>query len=84
MPITLAAELESVVQAHVATGRYKSEQEVLCEALKLLESRESLITAIQSGDRQFDEGKYREFDLESLRTYRAELLSRIAKTAASE
>jgi antitoxin ParD1/3/4 len=70
MQISLTPEVEQLLQREMATGRYRSENEVLREAVQLLSARdrrvEELRTQIQVGRDQLDRGEYSEFDEESL------------------
>ncbi len=49
MAYDISAELHQRVQAHLATGRYRTEEEVLCDALDALDQREADVASIQAG-----------------------------------
>jgi antitoxin ParD1/3/4 len=66
MQIILSPELEQLLQKEMATGRYRSENDVLMEAIQLLSARDrrldELRSQLQIGRDQIDRGEYTEFD----------------------
>ncbi len=57
MNVHLTAELEQLVQSKVKSGRYKSESEVIEEALRLLEHRDEVFALRRDEIRtQIEEG----------------------------
>ena len=66
MQIVLSSEVEQLLRNELATGRYRSENEVLLEAVQLLSARdrrlEELRSQVQIGRDQIDRGEYTEFD----------------------
>ncbi|HEY1752973.1 MAG TPA: type II toxin-antitoxin system ParD family antitoxin [Caulobacteraceae bacterium] len=61
MVVTLSAELEDLIREKVATGRYRSEADVVAVALKLLEERDrcvALAAAIEEGEADLREGRF--------------------------
>ena len=66
MQIVLSSEVEQLLRNELATGRYRSENEVLLEAVQLLSARdrrlEELRGQVQIGRDQIDRGEYTEFD----------------------
>jgi antitoxin ParD1/3/4 len=71
MTITLSPELESFVKSQIASGAYTSADEVLRNALKLLEEREhklQLLRAdIQEGIDQLDRGEYSTLTMDDIK-----------------
>ena len=66
MQIVLSSEVERLLRNELATGRYRSENEVLLEAVQLLSARdrrlEELRGQVQVGRDQIDRGECTEFD----------------------
>lgn len=56
MTVEIPTDLEPFVQRLIAEGRFPTEADVLAEGLRLLQSQESLRSAVQEGFRQLDEG----------------------------
>ncbi len=57
MDVSLTPELEELVRAKVLSGRYSSVNEVVCEALRLLEVSQSFeITHLKELRSRIDEG----------------------------
>jgi antitoxin ParD1/3/4 len=61
MPLQLTPELASTVEGFLASGRYKSEEEVLKEALSALDYRQN-VAAIAEGIADMEAGRYRPFE----------------------
>jgi len=57
MSVEITPELESLVRTIFQGGNYRNENEVLDEALRLLEKREQLRRDVKAGVRQLDEGR---------------------------
>ena len=80
--------LQRLVQQELATGKYKSEDEVLLEAMKLLRERESYFKQFRKNllarvDR-LDKGEGRELDDESLATFLDEIQTEVDAETASK
>ena len=61
MHVTLSPQLEALVQSKVDSGRYNDANDVIREALELLdehESTERLRAALAIGEEQFARGEY--------------------------
>jgi putative addiction module CopG family antidote len=56
MHIDLPAEQQSFIENLVASGRFSSENEAMCESVRLLISREQLKQKVQVGIEQADRG----------------------------
>jgi antitoxin ParD1/3/4 len=73
MQVSLSPELEQLLQNELATGKYRSENELLLEAVQLLTARdkrmEELRRQVQIGRDQIDRGECTEFDDVSLRRF---------------
>ena len=72
-----STELQQLVQLELATGRYKSESEVLLEAMRLLRGRDAHMHAFRENlhsrlDR-LDRGEGIELDDDSLQTFMDEI-----------
>lgn len=75
MNVSLTSELENYVKLKVATGMYTSASEVMREALRLMEERdtlqsmklESLRGEIARGDLSIEEGKAKPLDFEAVK-----------------
>src|SRR5258708_3239088 len=70
MSVHISPEFQEFVREKVASGKYRSEQEVVEDGLRYLRendilsgySREELNALIEEGERAFDEGDFVEFD----------------------
>lgn len=62
MAYALTPELDRIVREKLLTGQYKTEEEVLREALKLLDEREATVAAIAEGYEDIQAGRSRSFD----------------------
>ena len=62
MHIDLPAEQQVFIENLVASGRFSSEEEVICEAVGLLISSEELRRKIQLGIEQADRGMLTDHD----------------------
>ncbi len=67
MASTHSTELRHLVEHEMATGNYRSEDEVLLEAVRLLAERNRLLQEIDAGTRQLERGEYTDYDVEALR-----------------
>ncbi len=82
--VNLTPELEALVREKIASGRYQSESEVVCEALRLMEARdrdyeaklEQLRHDLQAGIASGDVG---ELDIEDTRRRGRERLAQLGK-----
>jgi putative addiction module CopG family antidote len=59
MQISLTPELDQLVQQRIATGAYRSQEEVLQAALLALEAEEQTLAAIMEGHADYEQGRYR-------------------------
>ena len=85
MSVTISAEFESFVERAVASGRYRSEDEVLANALRLLSERErrwlALRDDIQVGLDDIESGDVAPLDVEDVKQRgRQRLAERIARS----
>ena len=62
MSTNLSPEVAQLIAQELALGRYKSEVEVLTEAVQLLSQRNALRDEIAAGTRQLAAGEYSEYD----------------------
>ena len=67
MSTKLSPEVAQLIAQELALSRYKSEEEVLTEAVQLLSQRNALREKIAAGTRQLADGEYTDYDSESLR-----------------
>jgi antitoxin ParD1/3/4 len=61
MVVRLTPELEELVREKVETGRYRNQDEVVAQALKLLDERDrraALEAALDEGEADFREGRF--------------------------
>ena len=85
MSVTIPAEFESFVERAVASGRYRSEDEVFANALRLLSERElrwlALRDDIQVGLDDIESGDVAPLDVEDVKQRgRQRLAERIARS----
>lgn len=85
MSVTIPAEFESFVERAVASGRYRSEDEVFANALRLLSERErrwlALRDDIQVGLDDIESGDVAPLDVEDIKQRgRQRLAERIARS----
>ena len=85
MSVTISAEFESFVERAVASGRYRSEDEVFANALRLLSERElrwlALRDDIQVGLDDIESGDVAPLDVEDVKQRgRQRLAERIARS----
>jgi len=57
MNVAIPAELEQFVQGIIGSGNYKTEADVVGEALRLLQKREQLCKDVNAGIEQLEQGK---------------------------
>jgi len=88
MSVEITPELESLVQTILQGGNYRNENEVLDEALRLLEKREQLRREVKAGVEQLDHGEYSEYDHNSracfLKDIKTEQRERFGETNVDE
>jgi antitoxin ParD1/3/4 len=81
-------DLERLVQQELATGKYKSEDEVLLEAMRLLRDRETHLQQFRKNLRarldRLDRGEGTELDDESLAAFLDEIEAEVEAESASE
>ncbi len=72
MSTSLPHDLQHFVQQEVASGKYRSEEDVVCEGLRLLREREGRLQAlredIEPALEQLDRGEGGPLDAESIKT----------------
>ena len=84
MNVSLTPQLESYIKQKVATGMYNSVSEVVREALRLMEERDSLQTMklealradIQQGLNSLDKGQGKNLDIEQIKARGRQLLDK--------
>jgi len=80
MTITVPPQLEEIIQQELASGKYESEDQVIAEALHLLQKRECKLNAlreeIQVGIKQLDNGEGDPLDMASIKE---EISKKLAK-----
>ena len=82
--VNLTPELEALVRDKIASGRYQSESEVVCDALRLMEARDQeyqsrlewLRREVQAG---IDSGNAGELDIEDIKRRGRERLEQLRK-----
>ncbi len=62
MHIDLPAEQQTFIENLVASGRFSSQNDAICEAVRLLISREQLKQKVQVGIEQADRGMLTDHD----------------------
>lgn len=62
MPITLPAQVERLVEEHMATGRYRSPEEVLVAALERLRDEKDFVADLQAAMADEAAGRLRDFE----------------------
>ena len=67
MSTNLPPELNRLIAQELALGQYRTEEELLTEAVHLLTQRNALREQIETGTRQLASGEYTDYDSQSLR-----------------
>jgi Arc/MetJ-type ribon-helix-helix transcriptional regulator len=67
MSTNLPPELNRLIAQELALGHYRTEEELLTEAVQLLTQRNALREQIAAGTRQLDSGEYTDYDPQALR-----------------
>ena len=67
MSSDLSPELNRLIAQELALGHYRSEEELLTEAVQLLSQRNALREQITAGTRQLESGEYTDYSSQSLR-----------------
>ena len=67
MSTNLPPELNRLIAQELALGHYRTEEELLTEAVQLLTQRNALREQIEAGTRQLASGEYTDYDSQSLR-----------------
>lgn len=62
MTIALSPELDRLLKERLASGQYKSVEEILARALRALKEEEETIAAIQEGYEDSLAGRYRSLE----------------------
>ena len=65
MKVAIPVELEPFVQSVIGNGTYKTEAEVVGEALRILKKREQLRRDVDAGVEQLDRGQYSQYGEDS-------------------
>jgi hypothetical protein len=66
MSTNLPPELNRLIAQELALGHYRTEEELLTEAVGLLVQRNALREQIEAGTRQLASGEYTDYDSETL------------------
>jgi Arc/MetJ-type ribon-helix-helix transcriptional regulator len=75
MSTNLSPELNQLIAQELALGHYRSEEELLTEAVYLLSQRNALRNHIAAGTQQLATGEFTDYDSDSLRQRFDELKS---------
>jgi Arc/MetJ-type ribon-helix-helix transcriptional regulator len=67
MSTNLPPELNRLIAQELALGHYRTEEELLTEAVQLLTQRNALREQIEAGTRQLAGGEYTDYDPQALR-----------------
>ena len=67
MSTNLPPELNRLIAQELALGHYRTEEELLTEAVQLLTQRNALREQIEAGTRQLASGEYTDYDPQALR-----------------
>ena len=67
MSTNFPPELNRLIAQELALGHYRTEEELLTEAVGLLIQRNALREQIEAGTRQLENGEYTDYDSQSLR-----------------
>jgi hypothetical protein len=67
MSTNLPPELNRLIAQELALGHYRTEEELLTEAVQLLTQRNALRDQIEAGTRQLENGEYTDYDPQALR-----------------
>jgi hypothetical protein len=73
MSTNLSPEINQLIAQELALGHYRSEEELLTEAVQLLSQRNALRKQIEAGTRQLEAGEYTDYDRDALRQRRDDL-----------
>jgi putative addiction module CopG family antidote len=60
--ISLTPELDRVLNEKLASGKYRSVEEVLTAAFRALDEEEDTIAAITEGNADFEAGRYQDWE----------------------
>ena len=67
MSTNLSPEINQLIAQELALGHYRSEEELLTEAVQLLTQRNALRKQIEAGTQRLQSGEYTDYDAQSLR-----------------
>ena len=67
MTLNLSPDLSRLIAQELSLGRYRSEEELLTEAVHLLSERNALREKIDAGVSQLGSGGFTDYDSQSLR-----------------
>jgi hypothetical protein len=67
MSANLSPEVNQLIAQELALGHYRSEEELLSEAVHLLSQRNALRSQIAAGTQQLNAGQFTDYDSQSLR-----------------
>jgi Arc/MetJ-type ribon-helix-helix transcriptional regulator len=70
MSTNLPPELNRLIAQEIALGHYRTEEELLTEAVLLLTQRNALREQVEAGTRQLEAGEFTDYDSQSLRAIR--------------
>jgi len=87
MNVSLTPELERMVNNRVRSGMYQTASEVVREALRVLDERDSLGTLrrkVQEGVAQIERGEYEEYDENTIKDLVADIEARGKKRLAAK
>jgi Arc/MetJ-type ribon-helix-helix transcriptional regulator len=73
MSTNLSPEINQLIAQELALGHYRSEEELLTEAVQLLSQRNALRKQIEAGKRQLAAGEHTDYDRDALRQRRDDL-----------
>jgi Arc/MetJ-type ribon-helix-helix transcriptional regulator len=73
MSTNLSPEINQLIAQELALGHYRSEEELLTEAVQLLSQRNALRKQIEAGKRQLEAGEFTDYDRDALRQRRDDL-----------
>jgi Arc/MetJ-type ribon-helix-helix transcriptional regulator len=88
MAHVFSPDLQQLLQEELATGKYKSEDEVLLEAMKLLRDRETHLNQFRRNLKarleRLDRGEGQEFDDDELAAFMDEIEAEVNAESASK
>jgi hypothetical protein len=67
MSLNLSPEINRLIAQELSLGHYRTEEELLSEAVQLLSQRNALRDQVEAGARQLAAGEYTDYDFAALR-----------------